>query len=513
MAFSLAQIVRQHAAATPQAPALSFEGSTLTFAQLDALSSQSANALRAEGVQAGDRVALLTKNRPEFYELLFACSKIGAILVGLNWRLAQPEISAIAADASPSVVIVGPDEQVLLSDALRSDPGLRRIVTLGDEYDAWRAKASAVDPCHAGLPDDVSLILYTSGTTGLPKGVMLTNLGMSYTPRLGESWGMGPDSVNLVAMPMFHIGGSGYGMSTMAVGGHTVLMREVNPAQAIDNIAKYRVTHCFFVPAVVQSLVQSPGVEQADLSSLQLLMYGASPIGDALLRKAIKVLGCRFMQAYGMTESSGTIVVLEPRDHDPDGERVGLLRSCGRALPWVELRIIDPNTLQDVATGKIGEIWVRSGMVMKGYWHQPEATQETIMPGGWLRTGDAAYQDAQGYIYLYDRFKDMIVSGAENIYPAEVENALGGHPAILELAVIGVPSERWGETVKAIVVLRPGQQATEAELIAYARERLARYKCPTSIDFAPTLPRNASGKLLKPELRRNYWKGHDRGIH
>ena len=243
MAFSLAQIIRQHAAATPQAPALSFEGSTLTFAQLDGLSSQSANALRAEGVQAGDRVALLTKNRPEFYELLFACSKIGAILVGLNWRLAQPEISAIAADASPSVVIVGPDEQVLLSDALRSDPGLRRIVTLGAEYDAWRAKASAVDPCHAGLPDDVSLILYTSGTTGLPKGVMLTNRGMSYTPRLGESWGMGPDSVNLVAMPMFHIGGSGYGMSTMAVGGHTVLMREVNPAQAIDNIAKYRVTH------------------------------------------------------------------------------------------------------------------------------------------------------------------------------------------------------------------------------------------------------------------------------
>ena len=513
MAFSLAQIIRQHAAATPQAPALSFEGSTLTFAQLDGLSSQSANALRAEGVQAGDRVALLTKNRPEFYELLFACSKIGAILVGLNWRLAQAEISAIAADASPSVVIVGPDEQVLLSDALRSDPGLRRIVTLGDEYDAWRAKASAVDPCHAGLPDDVSLILYTSGTTGLPKGVMLTNLGMSYTPRLGESWGMGPDSVNLVAMPMFHIGGSGYGMSTMAVGGHTVLMREVNPAQAIDNIAKYRVTHCFFVPAVVQSLLQAPGVQQADLSSLQLLMYGASPIGDALLRQAIKVLGCRFMQAYGMTESSGTIVVLEPRDHDPDGERAGLLRSCGRALPWVELRIIDPNTLQDVATGKVGEIWVRSGMVMKGYWHQPEATQETIMPGGWLRTGDAAYQDAQGYIYLYDRFKDMIVSGAENIYPAEVENALGGHPAVLELAVIGVPSERWGETVKAIVVLRPGQQATEAELIAYARERLARYKCPTSIDFAPTLPRNASGKLLKPELRRNYWKGHDRGIH
>ena len=502
MSFTLADIIRRHAADTPDAPALTFEGVTWNFAQLHALSSQLANALRAEGVQPGDRVAVLTRNRAEFYELIFACSKIGATLVGLNWRLAPPEITAIMADAGPTVLIVGAGELPLLSEAARQGESLRRIVTLGHDFDAWRAAMPSTDPGHAGQADDVTLLLYTSGTTGLPKGVMLTNHSMSFTLRLGaESWGMGRDSVNLVAMPMFHIGGSGYGMSTMAVGGHTVLMREVNTAQAIANIERYRVTHTFFVPAVVQALLETPGVEQADLSSMQLLMYGASPIGDVLLKRALEVLRCRFMQAYGMTETSGTIVVLVPEDHDPGGERAGLLRSCGRAMPWVELRIIDPTTHCDVPTGSVGEIWVRSGMVMQGYWNKPDATAQTIMPGGWLRTGDAAYQDAEGYVYLFDRFKDMIISGGENIYPAEVENALSGHPAIQEVAVIGVPHARWGETPKAVVVLRPGHQVLAQALIDYARKRLAHYKCPTVLVFADSLPRNASGKLLKRELR------------
>jgi acyl-CoA synthetase (AMP-forming)/AMP-acid ligase II len=504
MTRTFAQILRQHARERPQAPALTFEGSTLTFGQLDALSSQSARALVQSGVRAGDRVALLMKNCAEFFELIFACNKVGAIVVGLNWRLAAAEITAIVADADPAVVIVGPGEQALLSEPARAGDGSRRVLALGREYEAWRAAASADDPGHVGQGDDVAMLLYTSGTTGLPKGVMLTNLGMSYTERLAQAWGMGPSSVNLVAMPMFHIGGSGYGTSTLLAGGHTVLMREVNPVLAIELIARHRVTHAFFVPTVIQSLLQTPGIDRADLSSLQLLMYGASPIGDVLLRQALDVLKCQFIQAYGMTETSGTVVALPPADHDPDGPRAGLLKSCGRVYPWVELRVIDPGTLGDVPTGEVGEIWLRSGMVMKGYWNKPEATREAIMEGGWLRTGDAAYLDEQGYIYLFDRFKDMIISGGENIYPAEVENALYGHPAVLEVAVIGVPHPRWVETPKAIVVLKPGQQAQEQELIAFAREHLARYKCPTSVEFADTLPRNASGKLLKRELRRIY---------
>jgi long-chain acyl-CoA synthetase len=499
---TFATIIREHAAARPGAPALTFEDATLSFAELDALSSWSANALLAEGVKAGDRVAVLTKNRAEFFELIFACSKIGAILVGLNWRLAPAEIAAIVEDATPAIMIVGPDEAPLLGEPARGVASLRRVLTFGEEYDAWRDAAPAQDPGHVGAPEDVILLLYTSGTTGLPKGVMLTNEGMSYTRRLADAWGMGPDSVNLVAMPMFHIGGCGYGSSTMMAGGHTVLMREVNPAKAIELIAKYRVTHTFFVPTVVQALLRVPGVESADLSSLQLLMYGASPIGDVLLRRALESLKCNFMQAYGMTESSGTVVILEPADHDPDGPRAHRLRSCGRPLPWVELRVIDPNTLADAAPGAVGEIWLRSRMIMKGYWNKPEATREAIVEGGWFRTGDAAYLDDDGYVVLYDRFKDMIISGGENIYPAEVENALIAHPGVQEVGVIGVAHERWGETPMAVVVLKSGQAAEPQELIEFTRGRLARYKCPTLVAFADTLPRNASGKLLKREMRR-----------
>jgi long-chain acyl-CoA synthetase len=499
---TFATVLREHGAERPSAPALSFEDATLSFAELDALSSRAANALLSEGVKAGDRVAVLTKNRAEVFELIFACSKIGAILTGLNWRLAPAEIAAIVEDAAPVIAFLGPDEAGLLDERARGVASLRRAVTLGAEYDAWRGAAPAEDPGHTGAPGDVILLLYTSGTTGQPKGVMLTNEGMSYTRRLAEAWGMGPDSVNLVAMPMFHIGGCGYGSSTMMAGGHTVLMREVNPAKAIELIAKHRVTHTFFVPTVVQSLLRVPGIEKADISSLQLLMYGASPIGDVLLRRALDTLKCNFMQAYGMTESSGTVVMLEPRDHDPDGPRANRLRSCGRPLPWVELRVIDPNTLGDAAAGQVGEIWLRSPMIMKGYWNKPGATREAIVDGGWFRTGDAAYLDDEGYVVLYDRFKDMIISGGENIYPAEVENALIAHPGVQEVGVIGVAHERWGETPMAIVVLKPGQPAEPQDLIEFTRGRLARYKCPTIVAFAETLPRNASGKLLKREMRR-----------
>ena len=502
---TFAEIIREHARERPNAPALTFEDNTWNFAEFHARSSRVANALLREGVEPGDRVAVLTKNRAEFFELICACSKIGAILLGLNWRLAPLEISAIVGDATPTIIFVGPEEAAILNDDTRAVASLKSAIMFGAQFDAWRDTAPAADPGHVGAAEDVMLILYTSGTTGLPKGVMLSNEGMSYTRRLAEeAWGMGPRSVNLVAMPMFHIGGSGYGTSVMMAGGHTVLMREVNPAKAIELIQRRRVTHTFFVPTVVQALLQVPGVETADLSSMELLMYGAAPMGDVLLRRALDVLKCNFMQAYGMTESSGTVVVLDPIDHDPGGPRANLLRSVGRALPWVELRVVDPRTTRDAEIGAIGEIWLRSPMVMKGYWGKPHETAEAIVEGGWLRTGDAAYLDAEGYVFLFDRFKDMIISGGENIYPAEVENAMIAHPAVKEVGVIGMPHERWGETPMAIVVLKPGALAAEKELIEFTRGRLAHYKCPTIVTFAQALPRNASGKLLKREMRRMF---------
>ena len=264
---------------------------------------------------------------------------------------------------------------------------------------------------------------------------------------------------------------------------------------------------------MIQTILMAPEVHDADLSSLELLVYGASPIGEAVLRRAIELLGCSFMQNYGMTETAGSIVALRPEDHrpdDPDGS--ALLRSCGRVAPWVEIAIVDPTTRQPVEVGAVGEIWARSPMNMRGYRGKPEETANTVTVDGWLRTGDAAFSDAGGYIYLFDRFKDMIVSGAENIYPAEIENVLYDHPAIAEAAVIGVPSERWGETPKAIVVLRPGHALDASTLIEFTRTRLARYKCPSSVDFVDALPRNASGKVLKKELRVPFWQNHDRGI-
>ncbi len=512
--FTYASAIRTLSATRPDAPALTFADTTLTFADLDQRSNMTARALVATGVAPGDRVAVLSKNHPVFFELAFACSKVGAVLVGLNWRLAPAEITAIVADAAPTVIVVADEQTSLLSPEARTTSGIDRIVSLDTEYDAWLATGTGEDPAVATSPDDAVLLLYTSGTTGVPKGVELTNRNTAYTKLLAtEVWGFTAESVNLAGMPMFHIGGIGYGMGAMLLGGHTVLLRDLDPATIITAISTHRVTHAFFVPAVIQTILMAPGVEDADLASLELLVYGASPIGDAVLRRAIEVLGCSFMQNYGMTETAGSIVALRPADHRPDdADGAALLRSCGRAVPWVEVAIIDPTTREPVTLGEVGEIWTRSPMNMRGYRAKPEETAATITDDGWLRTGDAAFADARGYLYLFDRFKDMIVSGAENIYPAEIENVLYDHPAIAEVAVIGVPSERWGETPKAIVVLRPGHTLDATAVIEFARTRLARYKCPSSVDFVEALPRNASGKVLKKELRVPFWQNHERGI-
>ncbi|TMV05687.1 long-chain-fatty-acid--CoA ligase [Ruegeria sediminis] len=503
MTDTFANILRGHAKHRPNAPALTFQGRTQTFLDLDTGSSRSANLLAARGVNAGDRVAILSKNRADYFEIIFAANKIGATVVCLNWRLSAREIRDILADAEPSLLLVDETSAGLVPD----DFTLCDVLHFGPDFDTERAAQPDTDPGHEGAPDEVALILYTSGTTGLPKGVMLINEGMSYTAELAKAWGMSHNSVNLVAMPLFHIGGCGYGSSTMLAGGHTVLMADVDISAIIDLIPRYSVTHTFMVPAVVQALLNAPQVAGADMSSLELLMYGASPMGDVLLRRAIDTLGCNFMHAYGMTESSGTVVCLGPEWHDPDGPNSHLLKSCGTALPWVELRVVDPDTGTDRPAGEVGEIWLRSPMLMKGYWRNLKATAEAIVEDGWFRSGDAAYLDDERHVFLFDRYKEMIISGGENIYPAEIENVLNGHPAVAQVGVIGVPHARWGETPLAVVVLREGQTATEAELIAHTRADLAHYKCPTRIAFADALPRNASGKLLKFEMRRLYGAG------
>jgi long-chain acyl-CoA synthetase len=264
---------------------------------------------------------------------------------------------------------------------------------------------------------------------------------------------------------------------------------------------------------VIQFVLMVPGVDEADFSTMEVLVYGASPISEEILTKAIRTFGCDFLQAYGMTETTGGCVLLPPDDHDPDGPNAHRLRAAGKPGPNTEVRVVDAATFEDMPTGEVGEIIIRSPQNMKGYWHMPEATAETIRDGGWLRTGDAGYLDADGYLYIHDRVKDMIISGGENVYPAEVENALMAHPAIADVAVIGVPDERWGETPKAVVVRAAGSDVSAEDVISFARGRVAHYKCPTSVDFVDALPRNPSGKVLKKDLRAPYWEGRERAVN
>jgi long-chain acyl-CoA synthetase len=518
---TLGALVRENARTRPEHPYLHFEGATHTYADLDTRTNVIASALAADGVGVGDRVALLDKNTPLHFEVMFAAAKCGAVFVPVNWRLAPAEAQAVLADCDPSVVIVGEEFAPALGDVV-DELGVRSLVPGGTAVgpfapvDRWLdGHADGSDPGVELGPSDIALQLYTSGTTGLPKGVLLSNNNL--LGRLAESaelWGYDPGSVNIVVSPLFHIGGTGVALLGMTLGATTVMVRMVDPALILRLIDEFGVTNGLFVPAIIAMLLDTPGCERVNWSTMRTLMYGASPISDPLLRRAMSVMGCDFLQLYGITEHSGCLTYLAPEDHDPD-HRPGLLRSCGKPLPWVELKVIDPVSLAPVATGEVGEIAVRSTQVMRGYWRQPDETGAVITEDGWFRTGDAGYLDEAGYLYLHDRTKDMIVSGGENIFPAEIENVIMHHPAVADAAVIGVPHERWGEAPHAVLVLPPGvelDEELERGVIALCRERLGSYKCPRSLEAVGELPRNAAGKVLKRELRERAWAGHERRI-
>jgi long-chain acyl-CoA synthetase len=287
----------------------------------------------------------------------------------------------------------------------------------------------------------------------------------------------------------------------------------MDPAAVVRLIGEHRITHAFLVPAVLAFMNMVPGVEDADFSSLEVFVYGASPISEDVLTRSVQLFKCKFWQAYGLTETTGGVVNLPPSDHDPNGPNKHRLRSCGVPGPGVEIRIVDNDSGRDCEQGEVGEIWIRSAQVMAGYWKRPEDTAKAITADGWFKSGDAGYVDADGYVYIHDRVKDMIVSGGENVYPAEVENVLMSHPAIADVAVIGIPHEKWGETAMAIVVRVKDAAVTEQEIIDFSRERLAKFKCPTRVEWADALPRNPSGKVLKKDLREPYWAGHERRVN
>ena len=500
MSFTMAGLVRELAAKSPESPAFTMDNHTITFGEFHERSSRAANGLIAQGIQPADRIAILDKNCVAYYEMIFGAAKAGAVLVAVNFRLAEREVDAILADAGVAFIVVG-DE---FRDLLPARPDIP-VIVLGPEYETWISEQSTVDPGLGTDPEAVVLQLYSSGTTGLPKGIMLTSANLSWSPKMGaEYYQMSASSVNLVTSPLFHIGGTGYSMTTIGLGGHTVLVRNVNPVELLALISKYHVTHAFLVPTIIQMVLDALEQYPTDISSLHLIAYGGSPIPGPMLLEAMKVLGCSFLGVYGMTETAGSVLCLIPADHDPGGPRQHLLKSVGRTLSWHDVRVFNPDTGVECDAGEDGEIWVHSKQNMVGYWRQPELTRNTLSADGWLRTGDAGMMDAQGYIYMRDRLKDMIISGGENIYPVEVEQVLCQHPSVAEVVVIGVADPRWVESVKALVVLKPEAEVTGEELIEFCRLSLARYKCPRSIDFVDVLPRNASGKVLKRVLRDRY---------
>jgi len=507
---SLAGLIRAQADARPGKAAIAFAGRDLTYGELDRRSSQAAQALRAAGVGEGDRVALIDRNGPEFFELLFGAAKLGAVLVAVNWRLSPTEMAFIVTDSEAKVLVVGPEVSAQ-RDAMGELPGVATLLVLGQDYDDWLAAGAATDPGVTTRPDDVVLQMYTSGTTGLPKGALITNSNIITALQLGgELMGVNERSVTLSVMPLYHIAGTAGALLGLHAGATVVLHREVDPAAIVDTIEKERVTFAILVPAVIQMVLAVPGVAERDFCSIDCIGYGASPISEAVMLRASEVFG-RLCQLYGLTETTGAVTALPPESLAADHpER---LRSAGTALPGHEVRITGPDG-SDLPAGDVGEVCIRGPLVMQGYWHRPDATAQAIDRDGWFHSGDAGYMDPDGYLYIHDRLKDMIISGAENVYPAEVENALMAHPAVADAAVIGVPDERWGESVKAVLVRAPGHDAvTDADVISHCRSRLAGFKCPTSIDWVAALPRNPSGKILKRELREPYWAGRARAVN
>lgn len=483
-----------------------------SFEELDRRTRQGIALLAELGVAKGDRVAWLGKNAKTYFELFYACGRMGVVMVPIGWRLAPPEVRYILEDTGAKVLFAG---EGLEEAAARACEGMSDPPPILSAAEA-RRRIEAAEP--AGFapagPDDAVLQLYTSGTTGNPKGAVLSNNNL-FALRIpagdaGEPWSNWDEGeAILVAMPCAHIGGTGLGIMALAGGVRAIVQPEFTP-EGVLTAFEQGVTRMFIVPAALQMVIQHPRARTTDFSAVKYVLYGAAPIPLELLREAVRTIPkAGFLQCYGMTETTGTIAVLPPDDHVLEGNR--RMRSAGRAVPGTELKVVGEDGAE-LPRGEVGELIVRSPSNMIGYWNLDEATRATLKDG-WMHTGDAASMDEDGYVYIQDRIKDMIISGGENIYPAQVESAIYGHPAVAEVAVIGVPDDTWGEAVKACVVARPGETVDPASIIDWTRERLAGFKVPKTIDVIPALPRNASGKILRRELRAPYWEGRERQVN
>ncbi|TCK26831.1 acyl-CoA synthetase [Pseudonocardia endophytica] len=494
-----------------------FGDRTRTFAEVADRVGRLAAALQGLGVGSGDRVAMLSLNSDRFGEYLLAVPWADAVLNPVNIRWSPAEIAYSLQDSDTGVLLVDDTFAPMLPALREAAPGLRTVIHAGDgptpdgaeSYEDLIAGHDPVPDARRG-GDALAGLFYTGGTTGHPKGVMLShaNLMVSALGILSTGYLFGSGTRCLHAAPMFHLADMAAWNATTAAGGAHVIVPAFEPVAVMNAIATHGATDSLLVPVMIQMLIDHPQIAEHDLTSLRAVLYGASPIAQSVLERAMKAFpNADFTQAYGMTELSPVATLLSPDDH----RRGDRLRSAGRAAPHSEVLVVDAED-DEVPRGTVGEIVALGGHVMLGYWNQPEATAAAVRDG-WMHTGDGGYMDDDGYVFVVDRIKDMIVSGGENVYSAEVENALATHPAVASCAVIGVPDDQWGERVHAVVVLRADQTVTAEELREHAKTRIAGYKAPRSAEFVDALPVSAAGKILKRELRAAHWSEGDREVH
>ncbi|NUR61101.1 MAG: long-chain-fatty-acid--CoA ligase [Catenulispora sp.] len=498
---SIAAVSAEHAAQRGGDPAIACEDRVVSFQELEHRSNRAAHALRAAGMVPGDRVVHLGRDSEHYYELLLACAKAGTVLVPVDSRLTAPEVAHILADSGARLVFVERDSLAAIPGV--PAPGIQNVIVFerGSGLRDWTAGEVVADPLPTADPEAPLIQLYTSGTTGAPKGVVLSQGSFWAVYDLLEEhaldwldWQPGDRSLNV--LPGHHIGGPWWFLQGFRAGGLNLLAPGFTADNALELIRREKVSTTLLVPSMIDLLLSERGATPEDFSSLRKVVYGGSPMPGSLLRRALDTMGCEFAQIYGLTETCASAVCLPPADHDPSSPRAA---AVGRPYPGVRLRVVDRAGV-NVPTGQVGEVLIDTPARMAGYWGRPAATAAALA-GGWLHTGDAGHLDEDGYLFLHDRIKDVIITAGENVYPAEVENALTEHSAVAQAAVVGRPHPRWGETVQAFVVLRPGKRVTARELLAFLRDKLAGYKRPADFEFVETLPHNAAGKVLRRVLR------------
>ncbi|MBI5601956.1 MAG: long-chain-fatty-acid--CoA ligase [Deltaproteobacteria bacterium] len=506
--YTLGDIPRKGSALYRDKVALVFEGINLTFKELDDRVNRLANALMDLGLKKGGRVTVLAENTHKYMEIYFAAAKLGASVTPLNFRLSDKEIDYIGNNCEATIYFAGDGYEERSLGFKQNLKNIRQWISLDKinngfmYYEDLLRNASEEEPMVEVDENDLAILMYTGGTTGLPKGVMLSHRNIMtsmYGMIIGFSFTRNDSTCFM--LPLFHIALWPV-LSLLMVGGKSVILRRPDIGEILRSIHQERCTHINMVPTLLNWLIDDPRIDEFDLSSLRLIGYAGSPIAIEVLKKGIARFGSIFTQGYGLTEAAPIVSVLFKEDHWVDGPGVKLLSSVGKVGLPVEARIVDEED-RPLQPGEPGEVVVRGKNVMMGYWKNPEMT-DSALRGGWLHTGDVGTIDGDGYIYLLDRKADMIITGGENVYPKETEDALYEHPAVRECAVVAAPDERWGEKVQAVVVLKTGLTATEAELIHHCKTRLAGYKCPKNIVFWDELPKTPVGKILRREVRKHF---------